>query len=448
MPSRLPLILVGLLMLAGLAGLFLLSDSGRDRRLDASVIGVDALQPWLVSQGLPTERSNPRIRPDIAALSLRILPLYDTDLDSQTADPKDSRAAYYATSLRDIYRADLQNRANGLPMMVAMPKWVAGTVVSSVAHDSALIPLAELDRLTGQMGLGRMRMIRPQPGLMTARVEGGEIALFQPQLIATESLPDICKPTLELPKGTLLADCYWPGSASRMHVLADPDLLNNHGLTLGDNAVILAQLVKTIAAAPVGGPDKNTQGNTAPVLPERRVYIDTSDRDLVSYYDYAEERHEYDRSGNDLARFFAPPLAGLWAMLLIVLAVALWRGSVRFGPARPEAFGTPEQSKTTAIETNARLLRIAGHDSRLVADHVQATLADLARDTFGRGPGSGAQGIERLFGHLERRDPANARALRLVAAKLADPAETARPQDLRRHFETFRHLLENLTHVH
>lgn len=445
------MILVALLVLGGLAGMFLLGGSRIDRRLDASVIGIDALEPWLKAQGLAVERSNPRIRPDIAALNLRILPLYDTDLDVEAAEPADARAAYYATTLRDIHRSDLLNRTYNLPALVVLPKWVGGTVVSSVAHKSAQIPEAELQRLTRQIGLGALRPIRPQDGLMTANTPEGELVLFQPQLFDAARLPDICRPALAVPQGVLVATCRWPDSGTDLHVLADPDLMNNHGLTLGDNAMILTGLLKTLITPLPQDTGKNQQGQRAESpAPQTnsRIYIDTAGEDLVTYYDYTDERQDYDRSPEDFARFFAPPLAGLWAMLLIVLGIALWRGALRFGPVRAAAIDTPEHSKTTAIETNARLLRIAGHDSHLAADYVQASLADLAQSTFGRGPGSGVQGIERLLTHLERRDPTTTRALRLAAAQLADPARTARPQDLRHHLETFRHLLEKLTHVH
>ena len=72
---NLPLILVGLLVLAGLGGLLLLSSGAQDRRLDASVIGLAALEPWLDRQGLAAEQANPRIRPDITQIGLRLLPL-------------------------------------------------------------------------------------------------------------------------------------------------------------------------------------------------------------------------------------------------------------------------------------------------------------------------------------------------------------------------------------
>ena len=140
---------------------------------------------------------------------------------------------------------------------------------------------------------------------------------------------------------------------------------------------------------------------------------------------------------------------GAWLHIIIgvaVLGLALWRGARRFGPAKADSADTPEQSKLAAIATNARLLRIAGHDARMAADLVQANLADLAQTTFGRAVGAGPQGIARLFAHLSRRDPAAADELQAVATRLTDTASPPSPAELHRQLDAFRRLLETLTH--
>lgn len=449
MRDRLPLILVAVLVLAGLAGLVLLrpSDEGR---LNASVIGVDLLAPVLRASGLEVERSNPRIRPDIEELSLRILPLYDTDLAQEAREPATQRQAFYATTLRDVTLTDVAARHYDMPTLIMLPKWVAGTVTSEIAHESVLIPKAGLARLTGQLGVGNLRLRRDIHGMWQAPLEvtpgvRATLTLFEPQLFDAARLPDICKPELAVDAGVLLARCRWPQSGFDSFVLSDPDLLNNHGLTLGENATLAVALIRRLSGAADDG-EKNMRATPLPAA-ERRIYIDTEGENLATWYDYDDERRAYDRDALDLARFFAPPFTALWAMLLIVLGIAFWRGSLRFGPARPAALDTPEQSKTAAIATNARLLRIAGHDARMVADLVQANLTDLAQTTFGRAAGAGAQGRARLFAHLARRDAAATAELQAVAARLTDPEHHLPPQDLRRHLDTFRRLLERLTHV-
>ena len=431
---NLPLFIVVALIVAGLGGIWLLGGTAQDRRLDASVIGFDALEPWLEAQGLPLERSNPRIRPNIEELSVRILPLYDTDLENPATEPEDARAAFYASDLRDLERADVEGRFYDMFTLVVLPKWVAGTAVSNVAHESALIPAANLHRLTRQLRLGALTVQRHGPRFASADLEYGKAALFQAQLFDSASIPDICTPLLAMPEGVLMVECIFPDTDLTTIVLSDPDLMNNHGLTVADNSAVLVGLIRSWVG------DETTAD-------QPRLYLDLSGENLAQWYDYEDEAQEYERTGEDLVRFFQPPFTALWAMLLIVLGVAFWRGALRFGPVAPPADTTPEQSKSAAIASNARLLRIAGHDGRMAAEYVQASLHDLALTTFGRAAGLGPAGQARLMAHLARRDAPATHSLQALVGRLTDPALALPPAELRRSLETFRSLLEKLTHV-
>lgn len=437
MRNALPMILVGALVLAGLAGLLLLGGGREDRRLDASVIGIDGLATWLRAEGLGVERSNPRFRPAWSQLTFRVLPLYDTDLDADPPEAKTPREAYYATTLRNIESWDLNSRLHDLPALVILPKWVAGTVVSSAAHDSALIPLEQVERLPRQIGNWPLRLVRPAGGFVTEEVGQDQIALFHPQLFDPASLPQTCDAVVGMAQGVLVAACGFGdgGDSQPVYLLSDPDLMNNHGLALADNAEVTEWLFRALA------PEAATGEAEAP-----RIYIDTEAENMVDYYSHDDQRQDYDRSATDFARFFAPPLTGLWAVLAILLGLALWRGARRFGPARADSADTPEQSKLAAIATNARLLRIAGHDARMAADLVQANLSDLAQTTFGRAVGAGPQGIARLFAHLSRRDPARTAELQAVAQRLTDTTTSLSQAELHRQLDAFRRLLETLTH--
>lgn len=437
MRNALPMILVGALVLAGLAGLLFLGGGREDRRLDASVIGIDGLATWLKAEGLAVERSNPRFQPAWGQLTFRVLPLYDADLYADPPEAKTPREAYYATTLRNIEAWNLSGRLYDMPALVILPKWVAGTVTSSLAHESALIPLADVGRLPRQIGNWPLRLTRPEKGFVTEDVGQDRVALFHPQLFDRASLPRNCGVVVGMTRGVLVASCTFGDGDDRhpVYLLSDPDLLNNHGLALADNAEVAEWLFRALA------PEAATGKADAP-----RIYIDTEAENMVDYYSYDDQRQDYDRSGTDFARFFDPPLAGLWAVLAILLGLALWRGARRFGPAKPDSANTPEQSKLAAIATNARLLRIAGHDARMAADLVQANLSDLAQTTFGRAVGAGPQGIARLFAHLSRRDAARTAELQAVAQRLTDTTTSLSPAELHRQLDAFRRLLETLTH--
>lgn len=431
MRSRLPLILGGLLMLGLMALLFALSRNAEERRINRSTVGFALLAPWLESQGIKAEESNPRLSPQVDALSLRILPLHDVDLLAPIADGMSAREQFYSPSLLDAEYENVAGRLYELPMMVALPKWVAGTFARKMVHRSTLIPLDRYAPLFSQLiPPSELRMIRPGQGFLVEDTEWGRLALFEPQLFDPASLPEECAPVLELAQGPLLLHCEY-GEIYPLLLLSDPDLMNNHGLTLADNAAVVAGLVRELQ-----------NGDTRP------VYVDTHDAIYTNTYDAAEDdqRRDYERDASAFGRLFAPPLTALWAAMLAILGLCLWRGAVLFGPLLTQDRATAESSKTAAISTKARLLRLSGHDGQMVADYVRADLAQMARQIFGAAAAQAGQA--RLFAHLARRDAASAQALQQTAEALMTRAPQMPHAELTRQLHTYRSLSETLTHGH
>ena len=92
---------------------------------------------------------------------------------------------------------------------------------------------------------------------------------------------------IEARQGPLLVRCRKDGQD--IFALSDPDVLNNHGLRLGDNAAFARTLVNDLA-------------DGAPVL------LDTYDFLVID-----REREPYKkREWSDLLRFFEWPLTLLW----------------------------------------------------------------------------------------------------------------------------------------
>lgn len=429
MRDKLPLILVGALLLMGLAGMFLLGREAADRRLDRSVIGTALLAPWLQSRGQEVQVANPRLSPYVEDLGLRILPLYDMDLREDAPPTTSRREAFYSRTQREIEDWIVNGKLQDLPTLMILPKWVSGVIGGKVGHSSALIPQADYKPLLRQLSIGKLDLIRPSEGFMTADLPEGRIALFAPQLFTPESLPDICKAEVTLPQGVLVATCRHALYAHSFHILSDPDLINNHGLRLADNGKVVSALVA------------GWNGGTA-----KPVYLDTSVQDYTrSKARESAEAIHYERDSAAFARFFEPPFTILWAMLAVVFAVLFWRGSVRFGPLAPDVDNLPEQSKAAAIATKARLLRLGGHDGRMVADFVRADLADLTQRTFGKG--AAQAGLPRLFAHLARRNATAAAALQATAETLMTRGPSLSPETLTRTLDQYRSQLETLTHA-
>src|SRR5262249_7333199 len=96
-------------------------------------------------------------------------------------------------------------------------------------------------------------------------------------------------------------ETYW--------LLADPDLLDNHGLTQGANARLAAEVLPQLADG-------------------RPVIVDLT---TSTIFDTA-PKEEPRRSWSELLRFLAPPFTAAWAAFLLMVVLVLWRAWIRMGP--------------------------------------------------------------------------------------------------------------------
>lgn len=435
MPKIVIFIGLGLIALVGLLWLLMPDeDVARDRQLDASVMGVAALRTWLPDNDIPVVRSHPRLAPLASDLSMAILPLYDTNLLSEQDAPQTKEDYARQQDQREMYSYEFFAKLEALPTLVVLPKWRTGFATAEVAHESLLIGTADISRIARQAGLSRVTVLRRPAAFETANLspasgkEAQEIALFHAQLFDRDSLPTYCTELVGFAYGSLVIRCKAHGSIAAAYYLSDPDLLNNHGLSVAEHANFVPAMIMGMRPA----------GNT------KAVYLDTSPYQLLETGENDTEAQDYSRDPVDLARFFTYPLSVLWALAGVVLGVAIWRGARRFGPPLRMAEDRPEATKTAAIDAKARLLRLSGNDGRMAAEFVQARLSDLATQTFGQGIGEA--GATRYFALLDRRNPALATEFRRVTTTLIDNASTLPPPELYRQLETFRDLLERVTH--
>ncbi|MEM6489700.1 MAG: hypothetical protein AAF677_15765, partial [Pseudomonadota bacterium] len=195
------------------------------------------------------------------------------------------------------------------------------------------------------------------------------------------------------------------------YLLSDPDLLNNHGLALGDNAALVARMLPQMAG---GG----------------QVVIDYSVRI------WAQNRLlRREREWSDLLRFFGPPFTILWVGMAAVMALVLWRAWVRYGATLRRPRREPGASKTVSIAAKARLMRLSGHDGALLGAYVAQRLNAVAARLLGPHRPVMSDPARPLLDWLERRNPkAGARldaAVQAARATLPDApaAEVARRLD-------------------
>ncbi|NEJ72756.1 hypothetical protein GR197_19805 [Rhizobium phaseoli] len=419
------LILVLVLGLAALA-LFWLP---RDDDYDYSPLGSKGLQVWLEAKGIAIVRSNAHVTKARSQISLRILSLPLSK--DEAGAPRDKAAAPGAdeqTGEAGLESWSYEAINHELPTLITMPKWRGSVLKDGVARQSDLVALADIHEELDKIDPLDFRLDRYGPDFEQAQpsLEPGQpvkIALYEAQTFDRESLPRRCHELAGMPSGALIVQCE---DNPFVYLLSDPDLLNNHGLALADNAAFAVSLIQHLRGA----------GETRP------VYLDTAGQPLDSEKP-VDEGKSYERSGSDLQRFFAYPLSIIWGMLLVVAAICFWRGACRFGPPLREASANIELSKTAAIEATARLLRLSGNDGRMAGQFVLHLLADKAQLLFGSGAGNQA-GIARLFQRLARRDKAGAQALHAAAEALIERGHVMTRADLHRHLEIFRKLLGSI----
>ena len=146
----------------------------------------------------------------------------------------------------------------------------------------------------------------------------------------------------------------------RLWILADPDAIENHGISEGDNAAFAVALVKALRSG------------------EGSVVFDETVHGFVA------------RPQIPLRLMFQFPFVVVTLQGLVAVALLLWATLGRFGAPEtaPPALSSGNQA---LVESAAKLLGYAGYHQRTVRRYVQAALRDVARQLHApRGLSEGA----------------------------------------------------------
>ncbi len=198
----------------------------------------------------------------------------------------------------------------------------------------------------------------------TGRVEAlPEIA--DPQIIRSDDLA----PLISGDRGILFGRIK-SRVLNRIYVLSDPDLIANHGLDDGDNAVLMAEL----AAYFVG--DKGV------------VLIDAA-------------AHGFGRRTDLWQIFLKPPLFVVTLALLALAAVLFLIGWRRLGPVAPEPDGMAAGT-AGLIETMAGWLAMPGRRRKLMQAYLDMAVENRRR---GRRGGASSDGLDDLQHDVSRCQP-------------------------------------------
>jgi hypothetical protein len=423
--SVMPAVVVGGLLLAGFLMLTLLGAGARDRQLNQSQIGLGALTPWLNDQGITARNSHARLSPRLDALSLRVIPIFDLNLAVTRSSPETREDRIKDFNQRDLELQQFRDKLVELESVVLFPKWRGALIETGIAHEQSLAPLDRFSTLIYQLELDGLKLLRDGPEFSTETLwDDYDVSLFHAQRFDVATLPTQCRLSVGFGRDAMVITCDLEGPDHPVHFVADPDLMNNHGMIAAQNAAFTATYIKEIVGSS-----------------PHPVYIDNSP-DLLTATPDSAERQDYDRGTEELSRFFMYPFSLFWAVLLIVLAVLFWRGSRRFGPVQNLGPAPRELSKRAAIAAKARLLRLSGNDGHMVSDFVCLQLQDLGARSFGGALGQGSEA--RFMALLARRDPELAQEFSTVTDVLINDGADMTPQTLDRHLATYQTLLKKV----
>lgn len=165
--------------------------------------------------------------------------------------------------------------------------------------------------------------------------------LSYPQLLVAG---DGMTPVIWSDDGVLLG--YRDLGDTRLWVLSDPDVLNNHGIGRGSNAELAVAIIDTI------------RGGNQPVLWDETIHGFIVKPKL----------------GASLLRF---PLVLVTAQLALVALLGIWAGAVRFGsPVRKPA--AQPAGHVALVDRSSSLLIEAGHAAHMLRRYLAAAERDVA----------------------------------------------------------------------
>jgi hypothetical protein len=172
---------------------------------------------------------------------------------------------------------------------------------------------------------------------------GGRVELTNPQVIIDARA---LKPIVSLKDGVLIGEADL--GSGRQWVLSDPDLISNHGIDQGDNAVVAVSIIEQLR--PGGG----------------AVIFD-------------ETIHGLELRPNLLRTAFELPFGIVTLSAAVAIALAIWAGLMRFGRPEPSQRAL-QPGKVTLIRTTADLLRQGsrkGAVGLVLTRYFKAQVADL-----------------------------------------------------------------------
>jgi hypothetical protein len=296
--------------------------------------------------------------------------------------------------------------------LVVLPKWYGLPDDENRAwvSDVELLPDQEVLPVLQVLGI-EARLARPERASQWVGSERlaliADPVLLHPQLLVSDDL----EPLISCDAGILLGRYQPEEDDPVLLVLADPDVLSNHGLRRGRNAqlaVAIIHLLRWAGAANIPELLVETEGVGLPegvALPDTVVFDETL--------------HGFQKEPSLWRALFEFPLALATIQVLLAAVALLWASLGRFGKPITAAPALAP-GKGFLIHNTATLLRHGGHGAYALARYLEATARAVAH-ALHVPPSLDAAGLRRWLAQVE-----SARNVTHSLSELARQVEAAR----------------------
>jgi hypothetical protein len=241
----------------------------------------------------------------------------------------------------EIAPVDLAQRIKGEAVFMVLPKWTAVADPArprwiKVAQPMELRAVQEVARAA----ISDVRIVRSEnSAVWKSQNFRQQPDLDQPQMMQSAKM----KPLIYSADGILF------GSIKRgkttVYVLSDPDILNNHGLDNGFNAVLAVRLIEFARGKSLLSFDSSVQ--------------------------------KFEGSISLWRQLFLPPLLGLVLLTLGAICVLVWHVLIRLSPPHVVEPG-PGAGKMGLIKNSAALFDTQQHDAFLKQRYLESVVAEVA----------------------------------------------------------------------
>jgi hypothetical protein len=245
----------------------------------------------------------------------------------------------------DVAQQQLRILLNADRVLLVLPKWIGRASQSphGWVSEVALLP-DSVARDVARTALQSVDIVRTEPVTRWSHNEIGSVPVIpgKVQLVKSSRL----RAVIGTDSGMLVGELR--NGARRMWILADPDVMQNHGLAEPDNAVFSVALINALRGA---------DGNVV----------------------FDEVVHGFEnRSRSPLRWLFEFPFVLASIQGAIAVALLLWATLRRFGaPVSPPV--ALQSGKRSLIENTAKLLERARLRPMIIQRYVHATVQDVAR---------------------------------------------------------------------